>query len=129
MAQSLLDASAVLALIHGEPGADEVIAALRHGAAMSAVNLEEVTAHLAIRGWNAEEVATTIGNLHIEVVPFDSETALRSGTLRPATAFLGLGLGDRACLATAAIRGVPALTADRAWLKLRLPELEVRSVR
>ena len=129
MAHSLLDASAVLALIQNESGKDVVMAALREGAAMSAVNLEEVAARLATLGWSAREVAATVRNLPIEVLPFDSATALRSGHLRPVTAPLGLGPGDRACLATAAMRGLPALTADRAWLKLRVPEPAVHAIR
>ena len=129
MTRTLLDASALLALIHDEPGAGAVAAALRQGALMSAVNLEEVTAHLCSRGWSASEVENAVQNLQIEILPFDSETALQSGALRPATAPFGLGLADRACLATAASRGTPALTADRAWLRVRVPELEVRSIR
>jgi ribonuclease VapC len=32
----------------------------------------------------------------------------------------GLSLGDRACLALARLRDLPAVTADRAWAKLDL---------
>jgi PIN domain nuclease of toxin-antitoxin system len=36
------------------------------------------------------------------------------------TAPWGLSLGDRACLALARLRNLPAVTADRAWAKLDL---------
>jgi PIN domain nuclease of toxin-antitoxin system len=38
--------------------------------------------------------------------------------LSPAT--FGLSLGDRACLALARMRRLPAVTADRAWARLDL---------
>ncbi len=129
MARRVLDASAVLALIEDEPGATLVRDALHHGSAMSTVNLAEVAASLRQRGWSDDEVRTRILSLGIEFLPFDEQTALRSGALRAATARLGLGLGDRACLATAAALGIPALTADRAWLGLRIPRVEVRAIR
>jgi len=44
-------------------------------------------------------------------------TAL-AAALRPRTDALGLGLGDRACLALAQALGVPAMAADRAWANL-----------
>ena len=129
MAHSLLDASALLALIEGEPGSDTVHGVLRDGAAMSVVNLAEVSARLHWRGWPGDEVAETARALGIEFLPFDFETALLSGSLRPVTARLGLGLGDRACLAAAATAGLPALTADRAWLDLEIPGVEIRCIR
>jgi len=129
MARLLFDASALLALIQQEPGAGAVRDALRDGAAISSVNLAEVAARLHQQGWATEDMAAAVRSLAVEVLAFDSETALRSGALRSATAPLGLVLGDRACLATAALHRIPALTADRAWLKLRLPGIEVRRVR
>ena len=38
----------------------------------------------------------------------------------PLAAAPGLSLGDRACLALARARSVPALTADRTWSRLEL---------
>ena len=133
MARWLLDASALLALLQNEPGVDVVSGALREGSVMSAVNVGEVAARLHRQGWPAEDVATVVNTLQTEFdlvfLPFETEAALESGALRPVTAELGLGLGDRACLATAAALGLPALTADRAWLKVALPGVEVRCVR
>ncbi len=129
MPRSLLDASALLALIQSEQGAEAVSNALSLGAAMSAVNVEEVAARLHHQGWSERDIASSLGVLGIEFLPFNAETALASGALRPATASAGLGLGDRACLATAAIQGLPVLTADRAWLELEQLGVEVRTIR
>jgi len=127
--RSLLDASALLPLIQSEPGAETVLDAVAHGAAMSAVNAEEVAARLHHQGWSARNVAFSFAVLGVEILPFDLEAALTSGALRPVTASAGLGLGDRACLATAVAQGLPVLTSDRAWLELDLPGIEVRSIR
>jgi PIN domain nuclease of toxin-antitoxin system len=64
----------------------------------------------------------------IEVVAFDSDQAQRTGELIVLTRSHGLSLGDRACLALAQSRGIPALTADRAWLGLDVG-VEIRSLR
>ena len=113
MTRFVLDASAVLAEVFDEPGADAVFDALQSGAAMSAVNVAEVAAKLHTAGWADEDVALVFEG--IDIVPFDARHALLSGRYRPATRSLGLGLGDRACLATANLQQCPALTADRAW--------------
>ena len=129
----LLDASALLALLQSEPGATAVKNALREGSAISTVNLAEVAARLHRQRWPEADVATAVRTLRsafgLTFVAFEADLALRSGALQQATAKLGLGLGDRACLATAAALGVPALTADRAWLDLDLPGVEVRAIR
>ena len=129
MAAMVLDASAALALILQEPGAEQVIDALRSGASMSAVNVAEVAARLHQEGWDQAEVALVFDELDIQILPFDADTALLSGSYRVPTRHLGLGLGDRACLATARIADSPALTADRAWLDLDIEGVEVCCIR
>lgn len=129
MASSLLDASAILAALHEEPGHALVQDALREGAAMSTVNAAEVAAHLRLYDWTAGQVADVFDDLGIELVPLDRATALLSGAYRPKTRHLGLGLGDRACLATARRLRLPVLTADREWGKLKLRGVEVVVIR
>ncbi len=119
MSDVALDASAVLALLAGEPGAEEVAAALPR-AVISAVNLSEALAKLVDAGVPANEARTALRTLTLEVSPFDEEAAFAAGALRPATRGAGPALGDRACLALAAARGIPAVTTDRAWRGLRV---------
>ena len=115
MSSAVLDASALLACVHHEPGEEVVIDALLRGAVMSSVNFSEVVARLSDGGMPADEIRETLGSFQFEVVPFGEEAALGAGLLRSATRRAGLSLGDRACIELALSSGTPALTGDRAW--------------
>lgn len=128
MSSYVLDASAILALIYGEPGAERVTVALEQGAAISAVNWSEVAAKLTEGNFARGEIEEMLSVLKIEVVAFDEQAAFDAGLLRPATRARGLSLGDRACLALAERLGAPALTTDRAWQQLGLG-VEVTPIR
>lgn len=115
----MLDASALLALMLGEPGTDAVHAILPN-ARISAVNLSEVVAKLQERAVPEVVIADSLAELDLDVVTFDQAQAMRAGLFRQATRALGLSLGDRACLASAALTGATAITTDRAWGDLDL---------
>lgn len=117
VAVRVLDASVVLAAMLGELTAANAEQWLLESC-ISAVNLAEVVAKLSDRGLSAEMISNGIAKLDLEVIPFDHVQAERAGLLRLETRQLGLSLGDRACLALAAVLGRPAATADRAWAKL-----------
>ncbi len=129
----MLDASALLAYLRDEPGAEVVADAIATGAAISSVNLGEVLSRVADRGADPARVARQMtdrgllgGALAVE--PFTSDDAIELARLRPLTRDRGLSLGERACLALAKRLGAPALTADAAWSSLDLP-LELRQIR
>lgn len=123
-----LDASALLGLLRGEPGADRVEAVLSD-AVISSVNYSEVVAKIVERGGTAELAASILDPLYLDVVEFDRPQAVEAGRLRTLTRRAGLSLGDRACLALAATRGLTVLTADRAWAELALPDLRIELLR
>ncbi len=127
MTDAVLDASAVLAVLNGERGADQVVQLLG-GALMSAVNYAEVASKLIDSGAPRREARDAILGLGIEVAAFDLELAERTGELRPLTRHRGLSLGDRACLSLAEREGAPAVTADRTWQDV-LPAVDIRVVR
>ena len=116
----VLDASALLAHLRDEPGADVVGEAIASGAVISTVNLAEVFSRVADRGEDPAKLAaelTQSGLLDgaITVEPFTAADAIDAGRLRPLTRDAGLSLGDRACLALARRLDAPALTADTDW--------------
>ena len=123
----VLDASAVLALLHHEPGADQVEASLGQ-AVMSAVTWAEVAGLLDARGLPPAPLRETVEALGIDLRAFGAEDADETGCLFAATRDAGLSLGDRACLALARRLEAPALTADSAWLGVDVG-VEVRCLR
>lgn len=114
MAEAVLDASALLAVVGSERGAERVLAHLS-GARMSAVNLAEVLGKLTDLGMPLEFARDLVERLGPDIEPLDEAQAVDVAALRRPTRGLGLSIGDRSCLALAADRGVPAVTADRAW--------------
>lgn len=127
MSRAVLDSSAILAVLLNEPG-EEVVARYKGDALVSSINLAEVAAKFADRGAIPAEWLYPFSLIRLEVVAFDEDQALASGQLRQSTRRQGLSLGDRACLQLAAMRGVPAVTADRAWAGLDVG-VEVRVIR
>jgi ribonuclease VapC len=119
MTEWVLDASAALALILDEPGADRVAAALT-SAMISSVNVAEVVDRLIRGGGEPQHARQLVLALDCPIVSVDAELGFRAGMLSQATRSKGLSLGDRVCLALAERERVPALTADRAWLTLDL---------
>jgi ribonuclease VapC len=131
--QPVLDASALLAYLGNEPGADVVVDAIAGGATISTVNLGEALSTLAARGSDPADVASSLtdrGLLDgaITVEPFTTTDAIEVARLRPLTYSAGLSLADRACLALAHRLSTPVLTADHAWTDLTL-DVDVRPIR
>lgn len=112
----VLDASALLAALLSEKGADEVDAQI-DGAQMTTVNLAEVVGYFARAGADRDRVGALLTGLPLTFVPPDEELAVDVGLMRPAGEPFGLSLGDRFCLAHAKRLGATALTADRAWVR------------
>ncbi|MGH3267157.1 MAG: type II toxin-antitoxin system VapC family toxin [Trebonia sp.] len=122
-----IDASALLALLFGEPGAEAVAEAIAGGAAVSTVNLAEVATVLVRHG---QDPAVILGPVcqQLVVEPFSDADALAAAGLYPRTSSKGLSLGDRACLALARRLAGPAVTAEHAWAELDLG-IEVSLIR
>jgi PIN domain nuclease of toxin-antitoxin system len=112
-----LDASALLAYLFRERGHERVGAVLREGC-VSAVNVAEVLGRFARDGHDVSVVLGALRRTPLEMVVFDSTQAAVVAALAPRSRPLGLSLGDRACLALAISRGIPAMTADATWKRM-----------
>lgn len=127
MTSVVLDASAVLALVRDEPGADKVAPHVGR-AALSAVNLQEVVEELLLNGLDTSTIRELLDELRLDVRAHDVDAAYAAAGLHAQTNEFGRGLGDRSCLALAMHLGVPALTADREW-KVKVKGLKVEHIR
>jgi ribonuclease VapC len=123
----VLDASALLAFLHGEPGGAAVEEVLGTSA-ISSVNWSEVVQKALEKKTRVDGLREELESLGLEIISFTAELAEKTAHLRAETRPAGLSLGDRACLALAGDLGRPAVTADKIWGDLPL-RVEVRVVR
>jgi PIN domain nuclease of toxin-antitoxin system len=120
MNRIVLDASAILAVIHGEAGQEKLTRELLAGAIASTVNLAEVQAKLVSRGWTPVEAWEDATSPIREAIPFSKQHAKIAGSLVSLTHHVGLSVADRACLALGMALNAPIYTADKTWKGLKL---------
>jgi len=116
----VLDASALLAVLNGESGAERLTPELLSTAVSSTVNLAEVQSKLVERGLDSRDAWEATLSPIREAMAFTAEHAKTAGDLIARTLSLNLSLGDRACLALALALGAPVYTSDKSWKKLNL---------
>lgn len=119
---AVLDASALMAVLHDEDGADAAAEAIANGAAISVANWAEVLTKLAERGRDPEQAASEARKAEgsrraLSIEPMTAADCIAVARLRLTTKAQGLSLPDRACLALAERLDVPAVTADQEWAK------------
>ncbi len=125
--KGVLDASALLAYLHDEPGGEHIeghIAEL----CISSVNWSEVVQKALARGVDVTRMTQWLRGLDLTIEAFSDTQAETAAHLWSQTRERGLSLADRACLALALDKSLPVLTTDRAWKRLEI-KLEVRVVR
>ena len=116
MIDKVLDASAVLAYLYSETGAENVEPLLENSV-ISRINATEVLTRLVQDGLTVVEAKENFDELNLQIAEFDERQSLKAAELRPLTKHLGLSLGDRCCLALAILENLPAITADQNWAK------------
>jgi PIN domain nuclease of toxin-antitoxin system len=120
MNEIVLDASAVLAVIQHERGADKLTAEVLNDAVISTVNLAEVQSKLVKNGYTPAQGWTDALELVSAVEPFTRDHARIAGDLITTTEKFGLSLGDRSCLALAIALKAPVYTTEQLWRNLKL---------
>jgi len=124
----VLDASALLALIQNEKGAD-VVKPLLKRAVMSTINVTEVLAALQRVEIQPKDAILSISDVIQELIPFDVEQAQCVAELQPYVRHKGLSLGDRACIALGLKLQAPIYTADKIWGELQLDNISINIIR
>lgn len=115
--EAVLDASALIALLWEEPGA-EAVEPLLSRAVISAVNWTEVLQRFRAHGVGTAGKRESVEALGIGIEGFSADDGETAAELWQPTRAAGLSLADRACLALARRLGLAAYTADREWRKV-----------
>ena len=120
MNEVVFDASAILALLQQEPGAEKLTGEILENAVASTVNLAEVQGKLVKKGLDPQEAWEAALSAISDVEPFSSRQAQIAGSLILKTESRGLSLGDRSCLALAIVLKAPVYTTEEAWRNLKV---------
>jgi PIN domain nuclease of toxin-antitoxin system len=127
--QAVTDASAVLAWVFDERGAD-VVERVLPASGISAVNFAEVLYIGSTRRYDPDQLEADLAAYGLRLLSFSGDEARSILDVKAAetSAGLRLSLADRCCLATAITHDVPAVVSDTAWEALDLP-IEVQPFR
>lgn len=127
----VMDSSAILAILRGEPGCDYVQELLQsEECAISSVNMAEVGSKLIDYGLPPEEFPRIARQLQIDIIDFSADQCIQSAQIRKITRSAGLSLGDRACVALTQLMKGCVVTSDRAWLDIaELTQIKVLMIR
>lgn len=123
----VLDSSVLVAVMKAEPGSEKLLRFF-DGSLMCAVNHSEVLQKMAQLGGSIEISTALMSRFDFQVVPFDKELSTETASLWPLTSHKGLSLADRSCLALARAMNGIAVTADRAWEDLDIPDVTIHVI-
>ena len=124
----ILDASALLALIQEESGA-EMIKPLLKFSVMSTVNIAETLSVLQRANITPQEGLVLITDIITTIIPFDLEQAEQAAKLYLLVQSKGLSLADRACIALGIKLQIPIYTADKIWKELKINGADIQLIR
>jgi ribonuclease VapC len=119
----VLDSTALIALVLGEPGFERVQGLLERSG-VSAVNLTETIHKLVQKGSAQRSVEHLVQGLQLNVIAWSEDLSYQSAEFAVLGKSHGLSLGGRACLTLAKQLKATAVTADQAWTEV--PALGVR---
>ena len=137
--KAVLDASALVAMVRKERGAETVEKIIRAGVAVTTpTGLAEALITCERKGYSRsrQDLKDDLLELGLRVEPLLEEDAAEIAFLLSRSDELGndrrigrLSLGDAACLAVARRLGLPAVVSDGTWELLAVPGLKVQPFR
>src|ERR1700741_1709952 len=116
----VLDASAILASIFNEPGAEKLTDDVLDISVASTVNLAEGQTKLVRMNYDPDQAWEDALNLGNTAEPYTSEKDKIAGTLAAKTLHLGFSLGDRSCLALAIALRAEVYPTEKSWKQLKI---------
>jgi ribonuclease VapC len=114
MSKVVLDASAIIAVLRGEPGHEYVIPYLA-GSLVSTINVAEVLCTARSFGSNPEKDSMALQMMQLKRMAFVEEQARIVASIYSQTSGSSIGIADRACLSLGIMHKLPVLTGDRTW--------------
>ena len=124
-----IDASALIAFLHREPGS-EIVAKHLRGAMISAVNLSEVMEYVPHQSEHAEKLFALLRGWQVKVVPFDEVQAAATAAIKAELGEINISFAGRACLALARKHALKVVTADQDWksLPIKIKVIVIRAI-
>jgi PIN domain nuclease of toxin-antitoxin system len=120
MNEVVFDASAILAILFQERGAENLTDEIVQRAVASTVNLAEVQSKLVKLKHDPDASWETAQMTVSAIEPYTQEHAKIAGSLIAKTEKAGLSLGDRSCLALAIALQAPVYTTEQIWRNLQV---------
>lgn len=117
MNKSVLDASAIIAVIRRETGHEAVLKYLPEGV-ISAVSISEVLSCARKAGADIKMVQSFLDRLGLGCLPFDGNQAAIASSVLDENSMSELKFADRACMALAIDRSLPVVTGNADWLSV-----------
>lgn len=116
----ILDASALLAVLRREKGAEIILRLIEAGAMMTTINLSEVISKLYYYKVDKKQIELLIAGLSIAFIHVAEELAHIAASYYYAGKHYGLSLADKICLAAARRGNYTAVTTDTIWARLEM---------
>ena len=120
MNEVVFDASAILAILFQERGAENLTDEIVQRAVVSTVNLAEVQSKLVKLNHRPDAAWVAAQSTVSGIEPYTREHARIAGGLIAVTEKDGLSLGDRSCLALAIALKAPVYTTEQIWRNLQV---------
>ena len=123
-----MDTSAIIALLLQERGYEFAQDNLGNSL-VSLINVSEIVQVLIRKGWEYKEALEMCNSLIKNIAIPDLETMYNTCKIKDEYSELNISLGDCYCLGLGMQKGLPVITTDQEWKKIRKKTVEVICLR